>query len=107
MFLSQRIIFVNGDFLKICQDLRFTFPYPQLYSPSRNVGLSFHSGKPPSQIFQKLKHNDFRGKHYSVKDLYLSIKGTKNYSKLTLVLTIKSYEPGKEIPAKANEDLLL
>lgn len=51
--------------------------YPQLYSPSRNVGLSFRSGKPPSQIFQKLKHNDFRGKHYSVKDLYLSIKGTK------------------------------
>lgn len=55
--------FCKQELLKMCQDLRFTFhiqnyihiSYPELYSPSRNVGLSFLSGKPPSQkIFQKL-----------------------------------------------------
>lgn len=52
--------------------------YPELYSPSRNVGLSFLSGKPPSQIFQKLNTMILEENTiYCVKDLYLLIKGTK------------------------------
>ena len=71
----------------MCPDLRFTFhiqnyihiSYPELYSPRRNVGLSFLSGKPPSQkIFQKLNTMILeKNTIYCVKDLYLLTKGTK------------------------------
>lgn len=56
----------------------------------------------------EFKHN-FRGKQYFLckSHIYERHKSKLRLLKLSTILIIKSYQSGKEMPAKANEDELL
>lgn len=57
--------------------------------------------------FLKVKHNSFRGKQYLLSKRFIFINQGHNQNsrllKLTVILTVKSHQPGKEILAKVNE----
>lgn len=88
---------------------QFYISYLKLYSKQK-YGAQLSQWKTITPDFPKVKHNDFRGKHYLLCKRFIFIN-QRHKTKLRLLkvnLNVdNSYQPGKEIPAKANEDELL